>query len=180
MADRRACGVRREPECRGLNNARGFTLIEVMVALAVFSLAALALIRLEGATIRSTALLGDTTLAQMVARNVAVEAITAASPPALGQAANMITLCVLIFLGLVAFIFWLGGLAEKAAHFDSLPEVQDALEAASTPELARTTVDGDEADALKAESEGLDALADRGYYNERLDQLVVDVLLGVR
>ena len=32
----------------------GFTLIEMMVALAVFSLAAMALIRLEGATIRST------------------------------------------------------------------------------------------------------------------------------
>lgn len=64
---------------------RGFTLVEVMVALAVFSLAALALIRLEGATIRSTALLGDTILAQMVARNVAVDAITAPAPPALGR-----------------------------------------------------------------------------------------------
>lgn len=89
MADQRSCGVRREPECLRPTSARGFTLIEVMVALAVFSLAALALIRLEGATIRSTALLGDTTLAQMVARNVAVEAITAASPPALGQAAGV-------------------------------------------------------------------------------------------
>src|SRR5688572_31901921 len=39
-----------------------------------------------------------------------------AATPALGQAANMISLCVLIFLSLVAFIFWLGGLAEKAAH----------------------------------------------------------------
>lgn len=37
-----------------------------------------------------------------------------AATPALGYAANMITLCVLIFLGLVAFIFWLGGLAERA------------------------------------------------------------------
>jgi xylose isomerase len=71
-------------------------------------------------------------------------------------------------------------LAEKAAHFDSLPEVQEALEAASTPELGRASVDGDEAEALKAESEALDTLAERGYYNERLDQLVVDVLLGVR
>ena len=39
-----------------------------------------------------------------------------AATPALGYAANMISLCVLIFLGLVAFIFWLGGLAEKATH----------------------------------------------------------------
>jgi cytochrome bd-type quinol oxidase subunit 1 len=36
--------------------------------------------------------------------------------PALGYAANMISACVLIFLGLVAFIFWLGSLAEHAAH----------------------------------------------------------------
>src|SRR3954468_4743278 len=71
-------------------------------------------------------------------------------------------------------------LADKAAHFDSLPEVQEALEAASVPELALNSVDGSEADALKAEALDLDALAERGYYNERLDQLVVDVLLGVR
>ena len=71
-------------------------------------------------------------------------------------------------------------LAEKAAHFDSLPEVQEALEAASTPELAQASVDGDDPDTLKTESEALDALAERGYYNEKLDQLVVEVLLGVR
>jgi xylose isomerase len=71
-------------------------------------------------------------------------------------------------------------LAERAAHFDSLPEVQEALAAASTPELGLASVAGDEADALKAEAWNLDALAERGYFNERLDQLVVDVLLGTR
>jgi xylose isomerase len=71
-------------------------------------------------------------------------------------------------------------LADAAQRFDALPEVQEALEAASTPELAVASVDGDEPDALKAEAGQLDALAERGYYNERLDQLVVDVLLGVR
>jgi xylose isomerase len=72
-------------------------------------------------------------------------------------------------------------LAERARHFDSLPEVQEALEAASTPELGQASTTGvGEADTLKAEADGLDALADRGYYNERLDQLVVDVLLGAR
>ena len=45
---------------------------------------------------------------------------------------------------------------------------------------ARVSVDGDEADALKAEAGNLDALAERGYFNERLDQLVIDVLLGTR
>ena len=42
------------------------------------------------------------------------------------------------------------------------------------------SVDGDEAEALKDEAWALDALAERGYFNERLDQLLVDVLLGVR
>lgn len=65
---------------------RGFTLIEMMVALAVFSLAALALIRLEGATIRGTSILDSTLTAQMVARNVAIEAMTDAKPPAVGIA----------------------------------------------------------------------------------------------
>ncbi len=37
-----------------------------------------------------------------------------AATPALGYAAIMISICVLIFLSLVAFIFWLGGLAEKS------------------------------------------------------------------
>jgi xylose isomerase len=71
-------------------------------------------------------------------------------------------------------------LAERARHFDALPEVQEALTASSTPELAVASVDGDNAETLKAESEELEMLAERGYYNERLDQLLVDVLLGVR
>ncbi|HYK83014.1 MAG TPA: cytochrome ubiquinol oxidase subunit I [Gemmatimonadales bacterium] len=37
-----------------------------------------------------------------------------AGTPALGYASKMISLCVLIFLSLVAFVFWLGGLAEKS------------------------------------------------------------------
>jgi hypothetical protein len=36
-----------------------------------------------------------------------------AATPALGFAAIVISACVLIFFALVAFIFWLGGLAEK-------------------------------------------------------------------
>jgi xylose isomerase len=64
-------------------------------------------------------------------------------------------------------------LAEKAAHFDSLPEVQEALGRASADELGEPSGGAD----LDAD---LDALGERGYYNEALDQLVVDVLLGVR
>ncbi|HEY0149505.1 MAG TPA: type II secretion system minor pseudopilin GspI [Allosphingosinicella sp.] len=64
----------------------GFTLIEMLVALAIFSLAALALLRLEGATVKNTALLQDQAMAQIVARNLAVETITDPVAPALGLA----------------------------------------------------------------------------------------------
>src|SRR5205085_8155449 len=47
-----------------------------------------------------------------VMRDTSPQAFT----PALGYAANMISACVLIFLGLVAFIFWLGSLAEQAVR----------------------------------------------------------------
>ena len=67
----------------------GFTLIEMMVALAVFSLAALALIRLEGATIRGAGTLDTTLMAQMVARNVAFEALTDARAPTIGTATGI-------------------------------------------------------------------------------------------
>ncbi len=64
----------------------GFTLIEMMVALAVFSLAALALLRLEGATLSSTARLQDRLIGQIVARNVAVQALSDPDPPPMGAA----------------------------------------------------------------------------------------------
>ncbi len=67
----------------------GFTLIEMMVALAVFSLAALALIRLEGATIRGAGTLDSTLMAQIVARNIAIEALTDARAPAIGSATGV-------------------------------------------------------------------------------------------
>lgn len=63
----------------------GFTLIEMMVALAVFSLAALALLRLQGATVSSTAAIETRTIGQIVANNLAVEALTDAVPPPLGK-----------------------------------------------------------------------------------------------
>ena len=73
------------------------------------------------------------------------------------------------------------GLAERARHFDSLPEVQKALAAASTPELRERSCSGvQEADALKAEVDELDRLGERGYFNEALDQLLVEVLIGLR
>ena len=49
-----------------------------------------------------------------------------AATPALGYAANMISTCVLIFLSLVAFIFWLGGLAERAIQKAAPPAARRA------------------------------------------------------
>jgi cytochrome bd-type quinol oxidase subunit 1 len=46
---------------------------------------------------------------------------SAAATPALGYAATIISACVLVFLALVAFIFWLGGLAERAVSRGAPP-----------------------------------------------------------
>jgi general secretion pathway protein I len=74
-----------------MRSEKGFTLLEILVALAVFSLAALALIRLETASIAGVTVLDRTLLANMVARNVALEAVTEARAPALGQGAGVET-----------------------------------------------------------------------------------------
>src|SRR3954452_17152974 len=72
-------------------------------------------------------------------------------------------------------------LAEAARRFDALPEASDALSAAGTPGLAEPSVGaGDSPETLKAGAERLEELAARGYANERLDQILIDVLLGVR
>src|SRR2546421_2367849 len=47
-----------------------------------------------------------------------------AATPALGYAAIMISTCVLIFLSLVGFIFWLGGLAEKSTFVPAVSPVE--------------------------------------------------------
>ena len=46
-----------------------------------------------------------------------------AATPALGYAAKVISACFLIFLWLIAFIFWLGGLVEKPALVPKEPSV---------------------------------------------------------
>jgi cytochrome d ubiquinol oxidase subunit I len=62
---------------------------------------------------------------------------TQAATPALGYAANMISICVLIFLALVAFIFWLGGLAEHATAKSAAAQAPVAVPpGASVPSVA--------------------------------------------
>jgi general secretion pathway protein I len=55
----------------------GFTLIELLVALAVFALAAMALLNLSGESTRSAARVDDRTFGGVVAENLAVEALIA-------------------------------------------------------------------------------------------------------
>lgn len=69
----------------GRKSEQGFTLIEMLVALAIFSLAALALLRLGGATAANSARLESQAMALVVARNLAVEVLTDPEPPAFGR-----------------------------------------------------------------------------------------------
>lgn len=74
-------------------------------------------------------------------------------------------------------------LAEKARRFDRDPEIRAALEEAGVFDLARPTVgiySREGATALKAERFDVEALAARGYRNDHLDQLVTELLLGIR
>ena len=65
-----------------MDERNGLTLVEMMVALAVFSLAAMALLNLSGESTRSAQRVETRTLGGMVAENVAVEAAVA---PSLGE-----------------------------------------------------------------------------------------------
>jgi general secretion pathway protein I len=65
---------------------QGFTLLEMLVALAVFSLAALALVRLQGVTLRTAADLDSKALGQIVARNLMVDVQSDPVPPSVGEA----------------------------------------------------------------------------------------------
>ncbi|NBB51524.1 type II secretion system minor pseudopilin GspI [Rhizobium sp. CRIBSB] len=64
---------------------QGFTLLEVLVALAVFSLMAVALLHLAGENTRSAARVEARVLGGMVAENLAVQAYSLPNPPALGR-----------------------------------------------------------------------------------------------
>jgi general secretion pathway protein I len=63
----------------------GFTLIEMLVALAVFSIAALALLRLNGFALSTTADLDTRALAQIVVENEAALALTDPPPVVRGS-----------------------------------------------------------------------------------------------
>jgi xylose isomerase len=72
-------------------------------------------------------------------------------------------------------------LAQRAREFFADPRVTDALAAAGTPGLHELSVGPytpDAAAALRDEAFDPDVLAARSYHNERLDQLVIEHILG--
>lgn len=75
-------------------------------------------------------------------------------------------------------------LKEKAAQFNSDPEIQALLVEINSQDLAMAPFDGkyspEKAKALKGYTFDVTTLASRGLGYERLDQLTVDLLLGVR
>ena len=74
-------------------------------------------------------------------------------------------------------------LKEKAKRFATDPDIQAALAASSVAELGKPTVGAYSAAVaaeLKANPGDPAKLANRGYGNERLDQLVIELLMGVR
>jgi xylose isomerase len=74
-------------------------------------------------------------------------------------------------------------LRDKAQRFAEDPDIQEALAAARVHELNLPTLpeDGeDRFERLRRETADVDALAAIGWGHERLDQLVTELLLGVR
>jgi len=75
-------------------------------------------------------------------------------------------------------------LKEKAARFNADPEIQALLAEINAEDPAMTAFDGKynraKAEALKARTFNVEALASRGLHYEWLDQLTVDLLMGVR
>ncbi|WP_047870374.1 xylose isomerase [Nocardiopsis sp. RV163] len=72
-------------------------------------------------------------------------------------------------------------LKEKARAFRADPEVVEALAASRVPELSRSTLgEGESLSDLLAEEIDLAEVGARGYHFERLDQLAMEHLFGLR
>lgn len=73
-------------------------------------------------------------------------------------------------------------LAQKAKAFDADPQVQQALVNARVPELTQPTIGDFSQQSLQGlldEEFDPAAMSERNYANERLDQLVIDHILGI-
>ncbi len=76
---------------RAQRSERGFTLLEMLVALSVISIAALTLVRLDAFAVRTAGDLDESTVAGIVAQNRAVELWTDPAPPTIGTSAIGVT-----------------------------------------------------------------------------------------
>lgn len=76
----------------GFEKTRGFTLLEVLVALLLLSLALVALVRLAGLDARATAQLREGTIAQWVAANALAETRLRETFPAVGRSSGEATM----------------------------------------------------------------------------------------
>ncbi len=73
------------------SDAAGFTLLEMLVALSIISIAALTLVRLDAYAVRTAGDLDESTIAGVVAQNRAVELWTDPAPPTIGASASSVT-----------------------------------------------------------------------------------------
>lgn len=71
-------------------------------------------------------------------------------------------------------------LADKVRRFREDPEIQEALVTAKAGELAERTLPTGGLEELRTATYDEDGLAAQGYGHERLDQLVTELLLGIR
>lgn len=75
-----------------MSNARGFTLVEVLVALSVLSIAVVALMRVQGESAAAASAARARLLAQIVAENQLVEAVAALETPIVGVTTGQVRL----------------------------------------------------------------------------------------
>lgn len=75
----------------GAAGEAGFTLIEMLVALTIFSLGALALLRLDAYAVATAADLGGRTMAELVVHNEAALAATDTAPLVRGSTMRIVT-----------------------------------------------------------------------------------------
>lgn len=75
-----------------VNNARGFTLIEVLVALSVLSIAVVALIKVQGESAAAASATRARLFAQIVAENQMVDAVSAVETPVTGSSSGQVVL----------------------------------------------------------------------------------------
>lgn len=73
-----------------MGDERGFTLLEMLVALSILAVAALTLVRLDAFALRTAGDLDETSLAAVVAQNRAVEIWTDPAPPMVETSADIV------------------------------------------------------------------------------------------